>query len=83
MIQVYADPQSDNLGVSLRQRLDPMCLPQLFFELVIVFNESVVNKCDALPLIIVGVCVHVGLITVGRPSSVAQPDVMLVSRSPL
>ncbi len=27
LIQVYADPQSDNLGVSLRQRLDPVSLP--------------------------------------------------------
>ncbi len=60
-----------------------MCLPQLFFELVIVFNESIVNKCDALPLVVVGVCVHIGLITVGRPSSVAQPDVMLVTSSAL
>ena len=47
---------------------------------MIVFNESVVNKCDALPLIVVGVCVHIGFVTVGSPSCVTQPDVMLVPR---
>lgn len=60
-----------------------MRLPQFFFKLMIVFNQAIVNKCDSLPLIVVWMRVDVGLVAVGRPPRVPQPDVVLVPRSPL
>ena len=50
---------------------------------MIVFNEPVVNKRNSLSLIIVRVCIDIGLVTMCGPSCVPQPDVVLVSRSPL
>jgi hypothetical protein len=60
-----------------------VCLLQFLFKLMIVFNEPIVNKCNSFPLIVVGVRIDVGLVAVGGPPRVPQPDVVLVAGPPL
>jgi len=48
---------------------------------VIIFDQSIVDKCDTLLLVIVRMSIDVGLVSMGRPPCMPQADVMLVSCS--
>ena len=45
---------------------------------MIIFDQSIVYKCDTLFLVIVRVSIDIGLVSMGRPPCMAQADVMLV-----
>ena len=77
------DQKSDNLRVRPRDGNNIVQLFQLPLQLVVVANDSVVHDCDAPAMIEMWMRINVRLVSMGRPASMSDGDIVVVLRCTL
>lgn len=72
LVEEDTDPDGSDLSIGLTHRLDVVLLLELLFELEIVRDDTVVDERDSLLMVKVRMGIHIGFVTVGCPSSMAD-----------
>lgn len=78
LVKENTDPDGGDFCIGLTLRLDVVFLLELLFQLEVVRDDAVVDQSNSLLMIKVRMSVHIGFVTMGRPSSMADTNETIV-----
>ena len=70
LVQEDANPKGNDFGVCLRERLHSKLFFELLLELMIVFNQAIMNQGNSLFVIKMGMSIDISLVSMSCPASV-------------